>query len=183
MIKLSNKITVQIGEEKSFKIIVNRPTPENLTQLSLLEDKHASSIDTTSKVEKEISELAIAIAETQGILETNMALLKLSLDEVSFKDRFILLLENKKLVPKLAELQRKRAVLDRPDYKEAYTFLEDIYKKRFELTVENNEQKAALALYAGQKSVTYGEIFEDINKEIIKEDKKKSNASEDGQNK
>lgn len=182
MIKISNKVIVYIGEEKSFEIIVNRPSAEHLTQLSLLEDKHTSSIDSTSQVEKKISELAIAIAETQGVLETNMALLKLSLDEVSFKDRFVLLWENKKLVPKLAGLQRDRAALDRPDYKEAYTHLEDIYKKRFELTVESNEQKKALELYAKEKSITYGEIFEEINKEIIKEEKKKSNASEDGQN-
>lgn len=184
MIRIENKVTVKIGEEKSFDVVVSRATPAQLKQLSLLEKDHTDSSEDTSRVEKEISALAIEIAETQSMLETNMELLKLSSKELPFVDRCTLLWENKKkLIPMLAEQKKKRAAVVSPDYTKSYELVENIYKKRFELLIEEGEQKTALAQYAQDKSVSFTEIFMDINKEIEKEEKKKLKASEDGQNK
>lgn len=184
MIKIVHRITVKIGEEKSFEVVVNRATPAEVKQLSLLEKDHANESEDSSRVNKEISELAMQIAETQSMLETNIELLKLSSKELTFADRCKLLWENKiTLIPTLAELKRKRMAIAYPDQTKSYALVEDIYKKRFELLVEESEQKTALAKYAQEKSVSFTEIFMDINKEIEKEEKKKLNASEDGQSK
>lgn len=181
MIEIRHVVTITIGE-KGFELAVLRANSEQLKQLSLLEKNHADCIANGDKIEKEISEISIQMAETQSILETNIELLKLSSKEVSFVDRCTLLWENKTtLIPKLAELKRKRAAITQPDYTKSYDLIETIYKKRFELLIENSEQKTLLAEYAREKSVTYAEIFTEISAEIAKEEKKKLNASGDGQ--
>lgn len=181
MIKIENKVTIKIGEEKSFEVVVSRLTPEQQKQLDLLAKDHTALIETASKVEKEISELSIDIAEKEGFLETNLALLQLK--DISLKDRLTLLWENRTLIPNLAELKKKRMVLNRPDYLKSYELIETMCKKRFDLAIRDDEQKTALLTYVTNKAVTYSELFEEINKQIKEEEKKKLNASEDGQNK
>lgn len=184
MIKIAHTVTVKIGEDKSFEVVVNRETPAQVKQISLLEKDQADEREESSTIDKQISKLDMQIAETQSMLETNMELLKLSSKELSFADRCKLLWENKKtFIPELAKLKRERMAIVRPDQTKSYTLIEDIYKKRFELLVEDSEQKTALAQYAQEKSVSFTEIFMDINKEIVEEEKKKLKALEDGQNK
>lgn len=184
MIKIAHTVTVKIGEEKSFEVIVYRATPAQVKQLSLLEKDHTNVSEDSSRVNKEISKLDMQIAETQSLLETNMELLRLSHRELSLTDRCTLLWENKRtLIPELAKLKKERMAIVRPDETKSYELIESIYKKRFELFVEPSEQKTALEKYAEEKSVTYAEIFMDINKEIEKEEEKKLKASVDGQNK
>jgi hypothetical protein len=184
MIKIANTVTVKIGEEESFEIVVHRATPVQVKQLSLLEKDHTDESEYSRKINKEISKLDMQITETQSMLETNMELLKLSSKELSFTDRCTLLWENKRtLIPELVKLKKERMAVARPDQTKSYELIESIYKERFKLFVEQSEQKTALEKYAQEKSVSYTEIFMEINKEIDEEEKKKLKALEDGQNK
>jgi|GEM_PF-5784171 len=180
MIKITHKVTVKIGE-KSFNLVVNRLNAEQQKKIDLIAKEHTDLIETASALEKEITELTIAIAEKEGSLETNLALLQLK--DISLKERLTLLWENKSLVPNLAELKKKRMGLNRPDYLKSYGLIEQMCKERFNLAVEDDDQKVALLSYAVNKAVTYQEIFDEINQQIREEEKKKLNASEDGQNK
>lgn len=186
MINIEHNVTVQIGKvnPRFFEVVVHRATPAQVKELSLLEKDHTDESENSRKVNKEISKLDMQIAETQSMLETNMELLRLSHKELSLVDRCTLLWENKRtLIPELAKLKKERMAVARPDETKSYELVESIYKKRFELFVEPSDQKTALEKYAAEKSVTYAEIFLDINKEIEKEEEKKLKASEDGQNK
>jgi hypothetical protein len=186
MIDIEHNVTVQIGKvnPKLFEVVVHRATPAQVKQLSLVEKAHTDESENSRSINKEISKLDMQIAEKQSMLETNMELLKLSSKELSFADRCTLLWENKRtLIPELVNLKKERMAIVRPDETRSYELVADIYKKRFELFVEESEQKTALAQYAQEKSVSFTEIFMDINSEIAKEEEKKLKASADGQNK
>lgn len=180
MIKIKHAVTIKIGEQ-AFCIVVNRLNAEQQKKIDLIAKEHTDLIETASTLEKEITALSIDISEKEGSLETNLALLKL--EDISLKDRLTLLWENKNLVSKLAELKKNRMSLVRPDYLKSYELIEKMCKERFNAAIEENDQKQALLTYMVNQAVTYSEIFDEINQQIKEDDKKKLNASEDGQSK
>lgn len=170
MIKIKNIVEVEIGERK-FTLVVNRLSSAQQKSIELMEKEHTDMIEHAGEVEKNIAELNISIAEMESSLATNSELLKLK--DVSLGDRLSLLWENKKNAPALADLKRRRMTLSSPSYLKSIELIEGMFKKRFELAVTDDEQKAQLIKYATENEVSYTEIYTEINNKIAEENKKK----------
>lgn len=181
MIKIANTVTVHIGENKSFEIVVKRLSPTQQKKLELISEKHNVEHENAQDFEKKNSEIMFEISEVQGTIDVNTDLLKLPLSEMPLKDRVTLLWENKTLLTKLFFLKKEQAKLKNPDYLKSFELVEELWKERFELSVEDGEQKEALRAYASQMSVSFSELFTEINAEIKKDEAKKLKALVDGQ--
>lgn len=177
MIETRFNVPITINE-KTFNVIVRELTPAEKKKLDMIADENKVLIEQEDEKNKKMRENEICLEEAQTTLETNKNLLEL----VEFKDKVSLFLENKKLGFEIAKLKREKLSLERADFTKVGTSLEALLKEKTEFVVEGDE-KDALMHEIVQNNISYQRLWDEIDKEITKQNEKKLNASEDGQSK
>lgn len=160
MIRTEYKVELEI-DGKSFSIVAINPSQEQSSGLEEETKGHNLLIDKRDEQSNELSYLQKAFALNDKILS----------DETTAGVP-LLLVEQKELNSKIFELQKDIKV-NAKDMKKSSKSLNEVYKKRFGMTV-SGEDKAALQAEIEKKEITYFAVTMSIAELIRKSLKKKS---------
>lgn len=177
MIKTRFDVSVGI-DETIFNVTVRELTPSEKKTLENIGAEQKKILTDQSAKEKEIEANKIDLEEAQHSLEVNREMLAL----VPLTEKLKIFIDMKNNGLTIAKLKKDRLKLERADFTEANAIYERIYKEKFEFSIFGKD-KEALKDAITQNNISYQIIWDEIDKEIEEQKKKKLNASEDGQNK
>lgn len=177
MIKTSFIVPINI-DGTIFNITVREISKVQKKTLENIGKDHKKILAEQSTKIKEIEKNKVNLEEAQHSLEVNREMLLL----VPLSEKLGILIDIKKDGINISKLKKERLNLESADFTEANETLERIYKEKFEFAVEETG-KTELIKAIDNSNISYQTIWEEIDNEIKEQTKKKSNASEDGQNK
>lgn len=176
---IKTRFTVPVNIDGTvFNITIREISSLEKKTLEDIGKEHKKILDEQKTKEKEIEKNKVNLEEAQHSLEVNREMLPL----VPLSEKLGIFIDIKKDGINIAKLKKERLNLERADFTQANATLESIYKKKFDLAVEETG-KTELIKAIDNSNISYQTIWEEIDNEIKEQTKKKSNASEDGQNK
>lgn len=158
MITTEYKINLQIDDEV-FELEIKDPSKK---EKQALEAKANQSMKALNELQNLNDELSL----NESIIKTNSDLIK----QNSTLDKTKLLLENKELLIKNAAIKKDLSNLQNQD--DISANLERLFRLRSELFISGGD-KERLFKTLDEKGVKYENLWEHLNKEILKENEKK----------
>ncbi|MDR1008011.1 MAG: hypothetical protein LBL65_05555 [Campylobacteraceae bacterium] len=167
MITTKYKVTIEIND-KTYVVNVKDPSGSEKIKLEKEAEDKLAPLKQRVEEEKKKAEIDAEIEELANALEINKELIK----ESKITDKLSLLLENKSLNKRIAELKKEKAGIKEIDIRLASDTLEKLNRYKFDLLISGDD-KEALKTACESEGVSFTTLWEEISKEANKEYEKK----------